>query len=91
MEEHSLLLRIQQNLTVVVEVHLENLVAQPEHNCVAGFQPLLYVHEFVVLVVNHLVLQSGNRYLGQLSNFVIQVNNKSFKEHIFFLEVSIFW
>jgi hypothetical protein len=36
-------LRIQQDLCVVLEVHLNNLVAQSEHYGVLGSHPLLYI------------------------------------------------
>ncbi len=37
-------LRVEQNLSVVLEVHLHNFVAQPEHDCVFGSHPFLHVY-----------------------------------------------
>ena len=89
-EQHSLLLRIQQNLTIVVEVHLEDFVAQAEHYCVSRLQPLLYVDESIVFVVDNFVLRQGRMYLRQFGNLIIQMNNKSLEEHVFFLKIPVF-
>ena len=46
-EHDSFLFSLEQDLTVVKEVHLEQLVAQPEHYRVTCFEPLLHVHELL--------------------------------------------
>lgn len=37
-------LRVEQNLRVVLEVHLHNFVAQPEHDCMFCSHPFLHVY-----------------------------------------------
>lgn len=51
-EHHSLLLSLEQDLAVVKEVHLEQLIAQPEHYRMTGLQPLLHVHELLERLVD---------------------------------------
>jgi hypothetical protein len=51
-EHHSLLLSLEQDLAVVKKVNLEQLVAQPEHYCMTGLQPLLHVHELLEWLVD---------------------------------------
>lgn len=41
---HKSVLRIQKDLGVVLEVHLDNLVAKSEHDGMLGSHPLLHVH-----------------------------------------------
>ena len=53
--------RVQEDLCVVLEVHLDDFVAQTEHDGVAGPHPLLHVHgawSRSVLWITKLVLLS---------------------------------
>lgn len=69
-------------MAVVEEVYLEDFVAQAEHYCVTGFQPLLHVDEPFILVVDQLRLR-------QFGSFVIQLRNEPLKQHILLLEILI--
>lgn len=40
---HLSILRVKQDLCVILEVHLHDLVRETEHNCVLGAHPLLHV------------------------------------------------
>ena len=57
-------LRVEQNLSVVLEVHLHNFVAQPEHDCVFGSHPFLHVYR--PMWVLQLVSESHYIHLDQL-------------------------
>lgn len=54
-EQHRLLSSVQQDLAVVEKVHLEKLVAEPEHDRMPCFQPLLDVDKPVVSFILDLV------------------------------------
>ena len=83
MEQNCLLLGIQDYLTVVEEVNLEDLVTYPEHDCMTSLKPLLHIDKLIVFMVDQLIL-------WQFGCFIVEVTDKSLQQHILFLEVPLF-
>lgn len=83
MEQNCLLLGIQDYLTVVEEVNLEDLVTHSEHDCMTSLKPLLHIDKLIVFMVDQLIL-------WQFGCFIVEVTDKSLQQHILFLEVPLF-
>lgn len=58
--DHQFILRAQNDLSLVSEVHLDNLVAQSEHHCMSSLHPLLdidsspFVNDLIFFLNNQL-------------------------------------
>jgi hypothetical protein len=74
---------VEQDLAVVEEVHLEQFVAESEHDGVSCLQPLLDVNKLVIgLEFNLLHLH--------FLHLLVKVNDEALEEQVLFLEVSVF-
>ena len=73
---------MEEDLAVVEEVDLEELVAESEHDGVAGLEPLLDEDEGVVPLVPELVL-------GHVVHLLVEVDDEALEQHVLLLEVAV--
>ncbi len=69
-------------MAVIKEVDLKDFIAESEHDGVLGFEPLLYVDEFIVFLVGGF----GGSDFGDL---VVEVDDEFLEKHELFLEVFV--
>jgi hypothetical protein len=82
-EKHCFFSSVQQDLAVVEKVDLEKFIAEPKHNRVSSFEPLLDVDKSVVSLILYLIDL-------HLFNLLVQVHYKSLQQKVLLLKVSIF-
>ena len=74
---------MQQDLTVIEEVDLEEFVAQAKHDRMTSFQPLLDVDKSIISLELDLLLR-------HLLNLFIQMHYESLEKKVLLLKVTIF-